>query len=229
MRFFFYFAFLFFIGSTIGWFIEVIYRKIKHGKWVNPGFLTGPYLPIYGVGLSVTTGLYFLFAKYNIPEWIGVILIGFIMTFNELISGLILLKNKIRLWDYSKEKLNYKGVICLKFTLIWIAAAVLYYLFLAGYVIKALEWFDNNLLFSYVLGMFTSVILIDTGYSINLSKIIKKFAKDNDIVVKYERLKLYIRDIQQMTTNQYSFLFPFKQVKGLTSYLESYKERIKKK
>ena len=58
---------------------------------------------------------------------------------------------------------------------------------------------------------------------------IKKFAKDNDIIVKYEKLKLYIKEMQEMTANQYSFMFPFKQVKGISNYLESYKEKIKKK
>ena len=56
------FAFLFFIGSCLGWGIEVIFRKFfSHSnpqhKWINPGFLTGPYLPLYGFGLW---GMYFV-------------------------------------------------------------------------------------------------------------------------------------------------------------------------
>lgn len=42
-------AFLFFIGSIIGWLMELVFRKIiSSGKWINPGFLVGPYLPLYG-------------------------------------------------------------------------------------------------------------------------------------------------------------------------------------
>ena len=46
-------AYLFFIGSVLGWVIELLFRNIVHHnkKWVNPGFCTGPYLPIYGFGL----------------------------------------------------------------------------------------------------------------------------------------------------------------------------------
>ena len=45
-------AFLFFIGSLIGWVIELIFRKYfavenKEHKWINPGFCVGPYLPLY--------------------------------------------------------------------------------------------------------------------------------------------------------------------------------------
>ena len=49
-------AFLFFIGSVLGWVLELFFRKFFSGsnpehKWINPGFCTGPYLPIYGFGL----------------------------------------------------------------------------------------------------------------------------------------------------------------------------------
>lgn len=43
-------AFLFFIGSMAGWVIEVVFRRFfssanPERKWINPGFLSGPYLP----------------------------------------------------------------------------------------------------------------------------------------------------------------------------------------
>lgn len=51
-------AFLFFIGSTFGWVLELFYRRFfsrnnKERKWINPGFCTGPYLPLYGSGLCL--------------------------------------------------------------------------------------------------------------------------------------------------------------------------------
>ena len=48
-------AYLFFIGSVFGWVLELFYRNLtqKHSKWINPGFCTGPYLPIYGFGLCL--------------------------------------------------------------------------------------------------------------------------------------------------------------------------------
>ena len=55
-------AFLFSIGSTAGWVLELFYRHFASGKkgqrkWINPGFCTGPYLPIYGCGLCVLLSL----------------------------------------------------------------------------------------------------------------------------------------------------------------------------
>ena len=48
-------AFLFYIGSIAGWVLELFFRKIvcSEHKWINPGFLTGPYLPLYGFGCII--------------------------------------------------------------------------------------------------------------------------------------------------------------------------------
>ena len=56
MSFFLTIAFLFFIGSIAGWGIEVVFRRFfssanPERKWINPGFLSGPYLPLYGFSL----------------------------------------------------------------------------------------------------------------------------------------------------------------------------------
>lgn len=49
-------AYLFFIGSVLGWVLELFYRRFISGanperKWINPGFCVGPYVPLYGFGL----------------------------------------------------------------------------------------------------------------------------------------------------------------------------------
>ena len=49
---------LFFIGSTLGWVLELFFRhwfsaaNPEH-KWINPGFCVGPYVPLYGFGLCI--------------------------------------------------------------------------------------------------------------------------------------------------------------------------------
>ena len=62
-------AFLFFFGAVLGWVLELVFRRFSKkenpaGRWLNPGFLTGPCLPIYGLGsialyiLSITAVSY---------------------------------------------------------------------------------------------------------------------------------------------------------------------------
>lgn len=96
---------------------------------VNPGFLTGPYLPLYGFGL---------WGMYEVSRLIELMMTGIIyvdlliifvvmavvMTVIEYIAGLIFVKGmNVKLWDYTDEKLNIQGVICIKFTAIWGALA----------------------------------------------------------------------------------------------------------
>ena len=144
------------------------------------------------------------------------------MTLMELIGGIIGLKNNVRLWDYSDIWGNYKGLICPLFSLIWTLIGALYYFFLSPYVMHALDWFSKNLTFSYTLGIFTGVIIIDLFYSCKLYNKIKKFAKENSITVKYEQLKMSIKDAQVKRKEKYSFINPFKQTKSLKDYLTNY-------
>lgn len=51
-------AFLFYIGSSLGWVLELFFRRFISGnnperKWINPGFMVGPYVPLYGTGLCI--------------------------------------------------------------------------------------------------------------------------------------------------------------------------------
>ena len=167
----------------MGWILELFFRRIVHGKWINPGFLIGPYLPIYGFGLVALTVIYLLFKDSNLNPIIVILLMGLFMTLIELIGGLMVLRNNIRLWDYSNRWGNYKGVICPLFSAIWTAVGGVYYFFLAPYVIHALEWFSENLVFSYTLGLFSGFIIIDYCYSNKLYSKIKQYANENNITV----------------------------------------------
>lgn len=103
-------AFLFFMGSLIGWGIEVLFRRFFSAKkWINPGFLIGPYLPLYGFSLCV---LYYMAGLEEIIPirtiWVKrmmlFILMALCITFVEYIAGVIFIKHmNIKLWDYSNE------------------------------------------------------------------------------------------------------------------------------
>lgn len=223
------FVFIFYMGCSLGWLLELLFRRIVHGKWVNPGFLIGPYLPIYGFGLALLTLLFLIFKDSSLHPVIIILLMGFLMTVIEFIGGVIGLKNNVKLWDYSDRWGNYKGIICPLFSLIWTIIGAIYYFFLASYVMHALDWFSKNLTFSYTLGLFTGFIVIDFFYSAKLYLKIKKYAKENDITIKYEQFKMHIKDVQNRAKEKYSFLNPFSQSKPLRDYLINYtKEKMSK-
>ena len=222
-------VFLIFVGSMLGWILELFFRRIVHGKWVNPGFLIGPYLPIYGIGLLTLSLMYYLFHDTQIHPILIVLLMGLLMTLIELIGGLIGLKNNVRLWDYSDRWMNYKGIICPLFSAIWTIIGGVYYFIAAPYVIRTVEWFNQNIYFSYFVGIFTGVIIIDFCYSSKIYLKIQKYAKENNITVKYEQLKESIKEHQKKQREKYSFINPFTQTKSLKEYLALYKEKHQNK
>ena len=130
-------AFLFFMGSVAGWLMEVLFRRFvsranPEHKWINPGFCTGPYLPLYGCGLCLMFLIAYL-EKWNFiesPFWNKVVLffvMAVTMTLIEYIAGILALKiMKVRLWDYTNEWGNVQGIICPKFSLIWAVLGAVY-------------------------------------------------------------------------------------------------------
>lgn len=232
-------CFLFFVGSCIGWCIEVLFRRIFTAKkWINPGFLTGPYLPLYGFGLA---GL-FLICLIPIKtgyEWLDAVLIIFIMgvamTLIEYIAGLIFIKGmKIKLWDYSNRRGNIQGIICPLFSLFWTLVGALFYFVIDPFVIEWVKWFVNHLAFAFVVGFFFGVITLDFAHSVNLSVRIRRFASEHGIVVGFEKLKESIKENiekhRQSTAERGrkfkkpNFLFAFRSDRSLEDELDTYCE-----
>ena len=102
-------AYLFFVGSCLGWLLELWFRNIvKHpDKLVNPGFCTGPYLPIYGFGLCVLYLLAMLEPLMPVEnpllkKVLLFVVMALAITALEYVAGLIFIRGmKIKLWDYS--------------------------------------------------------------------------------------------------------------------------------
>ena len=183
------YLFLFFCGSLIGWLIELLFRRIVHGKWVNPGFLVGPYLPIYGFSLCGMTFVYNLCEGFNFSFFGSDILIivcmGLFITLLELIGGLsFTYGGGVKLWDYSECWGNYKGIICPLFTFIWTVVSGIYYFLLADPVMGMIVWFSNHLAFSFFVGFFYGIFILDFVYSTKLFIKLRKFAKDNDLIIR---------------------------------------------
>lgn len=112
----------FFIYAFLGWIAEVCFHAISRGEFANRGFLNGPLCPIYGVGVTL---ILLILGEWAQKPW-AVLLIGIALpTLLELIGGWAMEKffhNKW--WDYSDRKLNFKGYICLEFSILWGLAAV---------------------------------------------------------------------------------------------------------
>ncbi len=107
----------FFLYSFLGWAMESLYISVLQRKVINTGFLHGPFCPIYGFGAVV---LYVLLSplKGNV---IAIFCTGFfVLSLWEYFVGFLLEKLfKTKYWDYSKNKFNINGRVCLLNSIYW--------------------------------------------------------------------------------------------------------------
>ena len=226
---------LFSSGSMIGWGLEVFYRRFKRENkervWINPGFLCGPCLPLYGFGLTL---LYLLaLLEEHIPidndylrKTVLFIIMALAMTVIELIAGeVFIIRRHLKLWDYSQMHFNYKGIICLRFSVYWALLGAVYYFLIHPRILGGLEWFSKNLLFSFVIGVFYGILIIDLSYSFKLTAKIKEFAQENEMVIRYEELKRHIRAAAEERKEKYRFIKAFESERSLKEQLREYMEK----
>lgn len=100
---------IFVIGGFAYGIIEILFRGYTHISM----FVAG------GISFSFM-GIFNEFEKFRIPLLLQMLLSTIVITAVELITGLIVNVNmQLHVWDYSLMPLNFKGQICLPFSIIW--------------------------------------------------------------------------------------------------------------
>ena len=112
----------FFLYSFLGWCTEVAYATVKERRFVNRGFLGGPWCPIYGVGVSAVVTLLDGFQDSLLLLYLSSFVL---VTLIEGMTGFIM--DKIfhhKWWDYTGLPFNIGGYVCLPFSIAWGAACL---------------------------------------------------------------------------------------------------------
>ena len=100
-----------------GWCIEVLYYFKNEHKFVNRGFLYGPFCPIYGCG---AVSLVVFLDNYKNNIFILFFLAVLLTSILEYFTGFILEKAfKTKWWDYTDDPFNIHGRVCLLYSLMW--------------------------------------------------------------------------------------------------------------
>ena len=135
---------LFFAYAIAGWCMEVCMKYCKYHRFINRGFLTGPWLPIYGFGaLLITLGVD---AISGVEHSVGTtFLISFLLcgTVEYVASWIMEKRFHARWWDYSRKPMNLNGRV-------WIGNLILFGL--AGVAV-------DNLANPLLLKLFNSISL----------------------------------------------------------------------
>lgn len=185
-------ATLFVIGSLFGWVLELFFRRfVSQKKWMNPGFLMGPYLPIYGFGVVILYGVSNINLGITIQAVdiiVRILIIGLGMTVIEFIAGLIFIKGlKIKLWDYSNCKGNIMGIICPLYSFMWLLVGSLYYFLINPFLVMGISWISENLIYTFFIGIVIGMIIVDFAYSVHLATKLKEFKELQEL--RFEEFK----------------------------------------
>lgn len=102
----------FIIYSFIGWLMEVCVSLWNKHKFINRGFLIGPYCPIYGWGSLAII----LVVGKNTTDVLAVFLKAILIcSLLEYFTSYFMEKiYNVRWWDYSSKRFNINGRICLE-------------------------------------------------------------------------------------------------------------------
>ena len=210
---------LFMSYAILGWCMEVTCKLIEKKKFINRGFLIGPYCPIYGWGAVAITILLSRYMSDPIVLFIMAIVICSILEY--FTSYFMEKKYHARWWDYSSKKFNINGRICLETMIPF------------GILGVAIMYVTNPLLFSLfekipemALHIISAVLLIgfliDNIESINVEG--NKLIKDNteEITDKVKQI------LTQKSWLHRRLINAFPELKDIRIKIKDAKEDVKK-
>ena len=107
----------FYFYCIFGWCFESAYVSVKDRHLTNRGFLRGPWLPLYGSGAILVLWLTLPFQKTPVLVYV----VGALgATVLEYVTGETMVRwFRVRYWDYSDQRFQYQGHICLSSSIAW--------------------------------------------------------------------------------------------------------------
>ena len=186
--------------SFLGWIMESIFRSICEKKIINTGFLKGPFCPIYGVGAIIML----LFLKKFADNLAVLFIVSVVvLTIWEYLVGVLLEKLfHTKYWDYSKNKFNFQGRICLTNSIFWGILGVVFVKYIHPAIENLIEKIDIRILI-FVYSILGIVILVDMITSIikvkNIKITLEKIEKLNNEIrekLKEENVQYIIEQLK---------------------------------
>lgn len=174
MQLFYEFVIMAFIFSILGWLMEVTLKYIQYHRFIDRGFLIGPYCPIYGFGVVAVTIL-----VGGLIGWKGTILetfmAGFVICgFLEYMTSFYMEKMfHARWWDYSTKPMNLNGRIWIGNLILFGIASVVIVRFIAPHYFEFIDKIDPSIL---TILAWTILVVMSADYVLShvLMNIVKK-------------------------------------------------------
>lgn len=171
--------------------MEVGCKLVEFKKFINRGFLIGPYCPIYGWGCIL---IIILLNKYTNDPLVLFIMAIVICSILEYFTSYFMEKLfKARWWDYSRRKFNINGRICLETMIPFGLLGCLIMYFVNPFFVSIYSKIPSNILIIISSVLFT-IFLIDNiiSYTIMFKMKIPKIKISKDST---EEITEYVRNI----------------------------------
>lgn len=187
----------FIIYSFFGWILESVLKTYIQRKPVNSGFLYGPLCPIYGIGALIMLTFLEQF-KNNI---LLLFIIGFIvLSIWEYLVGLLLEKIfHTKYWDYSENKFNIQGRVCLMNSIFWGILGVVFIQYIHPFISMQIKKVPQNVLIILSISITVAIIIDFIVTIIKITNIQSKLETLREIT---EKLKEQLEEIKKAEKNK---------------------------
>lgn len=220
--------FLYFIIIAIcGWMMEVTLQLVQKHKFADRGFLIGPYCPIYGVGGLLITLCLTRLVEYPVALFCVAVVVCAVL---EYVTSFIMEKVfHARWWDYSENKFNINGRICLETIIPFGILGLLLIYVINPFIFNNLEKLPADVLniIAIILGIAFAVdFFVSLKVILNVSSTTQKFDKENPKDSTEEisqKVKEFLRG-KSILNRRLINAFP-----KLTAVLKEQSKRIKQK
>lgn len=154
---------LFMIYSFLGWLCESIYCSIPEKKFINRGFLAGPFCPIYGAGAILIVEILTPLKGQIVPLFFAGALLASLVEYG---TGLLLeMLFHTRYWDYSEYRFHLQGRVCLQNSMMFGVMGILTVNYLQPLLLNPLLLIPQRTL-SWLFGGLVFYLLADTALSV---------------------------------------------------------------
>lgn len=180
--------FFFYVYCFFGWIIESTWVSAHQKKFVNRGFMRGPFIPIYGFGAMALLLVGTPLLKWPVAVFFAGMLAASVL---EYFTGVAMEAIfKVRYWDYSQKKFNINGHVCLFNSLCWgVLACVLDY-----FLHKPVNALSEKL---GTTGLNIVVMIVSLYFAVDLTISFKAAFDLRNLIIKLESAKEELRIMQK--------------------------------
>lgn len=176
------------IFSFMGWIWESIYVSVMEKRIVNRGYVTGPLCTIYGVGGVFMT----LTLRPFCNNYIMLFLLAMVFTTTlEYVTATVMeALFHTSWWDYTMEKFNFKGRICLKSSLAWGFVSLLLFNIILPFTNKVIGLFTEkvgHIIIMAAAGLYAVDFVMATIAAVDVSKQLARMDALLDDIEEYIR------------------------------------------